>query len=107
MCAIFRQSTPTLGAVMPRRTTFDNEIDSLKRAQQAAPPQKPFLQLSMCVMILLFAACIPASPPTDLGATPGASAIITRDSYSNDLFSVAYPTGWRVITSPAGAPPSA
>ena len=32
--------------------------------------------------------------------------MITQDTYKNDIFSVVYPTGWRVITSPAGAPPS-
>ncbi|MEO8395334.1 MAG: hypothetical protein ABI700_20230 [Chloroflexota bacterium] len=57
-------------------------------------------------LILLFAACIPASPPANVGATPGAAAIVTQDRYQNDVFSVTYPTGWRVITSPAGAPPS-
>jgi hypothetical protein len=57
-------------------------------------------------LILLFASCIPAAPLPNLSATPGAAAIITRDGYRNDLFSVEYPAGWRVITSPAGAPPS-
>jgi hypothetical protein len=56
--------------------------------------------------ILLFAACIPATPPANISATPGEFAIITQDSYQNDVFRVLYPTGWRVITSPAGAPPS-
>jgi hypothetical protein len=52
------------------------------------------------------AACIPAQPPPNLDATPGAAAVITRDTYRSDLFSVRYPEGWRAITSPAGAPPS-
>ena len=62
----------------------------------------------LCALWLtfLFAACTPASPPANLDATPGAAAVVTRDTYRNDLFSVEYPAGWRVITSPADAPPS-
>jgi hypothetical protein len=60
---------------------------------------------SLWLIALCFSACIPASPPR-LSATVGAAAVITRDSYRNDLFSVEYPAGWRVITSPTGAPPS-
>jgi len=41
-----------------------------------------------------------------LNATAGAAVIVTRDRYTNDRFSVEYPSGWRVITSPTGAPPS-
>jgi len=66
---------------------------------------KEKLIFSLCV-ILLFAACIPASPPENINATPGESAVITGNSYQNDLFSLKYPEGWRVITSPAGAAPS-
>ena len=61
---------------------------------------------SLWFILLCFSACIPASPPANIAATPGAAAIITRDSYQNDRFSVEYPADWRVITSPAGAPPS-
>ena len=57
-------------------------------------------------LILLLAACIPAATPANIAATPGEAAVITRDTYQNDVFRVVYPTGWRVITSPAGAPPS-
>jgi hypothetical protein len=61
---------------------------------------------SLWLIVFAFSACVPAAPPPNLGATPGAAAVVTRDTYSNDLFSVEYPAGWRVITSPAGAPPS-
>ena len=61
---------------------------------------------SLWLILLLVSACIPASPPANVSATPGESAVITGDSYRNDIFSLEYPTGWRVITSPAGAPPS-
>ncbi|MBI1259553.1 MAG: hypothetical protein GC204_18960 [Chloroflexi bacterium] len=59
-----------------------------------------------CFVVLLFSACIPASPPANVSATPGEAAVITQDTYQNDVFRVEYPEGWRVITSPAGAPPS-
>lgn len=62
--------------------------------------------LVLGLALLLFTSCIPASQAPPLSATPGAAAVVTRDSYRNDLFSVEYPQGWRVITSPAGAPPS-
>jgi hypothetical protein len=58
------------------------------------------------LIVLLFSACAPAQTPPNLAATPGESVVVTRNRYQNDLFSVAYPTGWRVITSPAGSPPS-
>ena len=57
-------------------------------------------------LILLFAACIPASPPANFSATPGAAALSRETATRMTVFSVTYPTGWRVITSPAGAPPS-
>ena len=67
-----------------------------------------FFLWSLCPLWLIFlsSACIPASPPANVSATPGAAAIITEDTYQNDVFQVEYPKGWRVITSPAGAPPS-
>jgi hypothetical protein len=58
------------------------------------------------LIIIFFAACIPADTAPNRSATPGAGAMITRDTYQNELFSVSYPAGWRVITSPASAPPS-
>lgn len=57
-------------------------------------------------LMLLAAACIPAQPPPNLGATPGAAVVVTGDTYRSGAFSVRYPEGWRAITSPAGAPPS-
>ncbi len=62
--------------------------------------------LRRLLLILLLAACAPAAPPTVLSVTPGASVIVTRSTYRSDQFSLSYPQGWRVITSPAGAPPS-
>ena len=57
-------------------------------------------------MLLLFSASIPAEAPPNLSATMGAAVMVTRNRYQNDRFSLEYPTGWRVITSPAGAPPN-
>lgn len=58
------------------------------------------------LMILLFSACVPAATAPSPDVTSGAAVVVTGDTYRNDVFSVAYPSGWRVITSPAGAPPS-
>ncbi len=54
---------------------------------------------------LLIGACIPAEVSPILSATPGEAVIVTNNVYENDHFSLTYPTGWRVITSPADAPP--
>ena len=72
------------------------------------PPLSTLRSLcSLWLMVLVFSACAPAAEtPPNLAATPGEAVIVTRDTYANDRFSVSYPTGWRVITSPAGAPPS-
>ena len=67
-----------------------------------------FFLRSLCPLwfILVFSACIPATPPANVSATPGEAVTITQNTYANSVFSVVYPTKWRVITSPAGAPPS-
>ncbi len=57
-------------------------------------------------LILVSAACVPAVTPPILSATPGEAVMVTGDTYANDRFSLTYPTGWRVITSPTDAPPS-
>ena len=85
------------------------EIEILHRRGHRDHRGKPLFSLRplrSLWLILLFAACIPASPPTTSPrhTTQGRSS--RRDTYRNDRFSLAYPTGWRVITSPAGAPPS-
>lgn len=61
---------------------------------------------SLCPLwltVLVFTACIPAQTPPILDATPGAGAVITADTYRSASFSLRYPSGWRVITSQAGA----
>ena len=57
-------------------------------------------------LILLFAACVPAEVPPVLSATAGSAVMVTGRSLRERSFSLTYPTGWRVITSPADAPPS-
>lgn len=67
--------------------------------------------LSLCSLcplwfILFISACVPAAtPPPVLEATADAAVVVTDSSYQNDAFRLIYPRGWRVITSPAGAPP--
>ena len=67
-------------------------------------PLHPFR--SLWLMILLFSACLPAPTAPSLNTPAELGAVVTRDTYRNDLFSVTYPEGWRAITSPAGAPPT-
>lgn len=62
--------------------------------------------LWLSVVVLCFAACIPAQTPPILNATPAAGVSVTDGSYRSEAFSLRYPSGWRVITSQAGAPPS-
>lgn len=62
--------------------------------------------LWLSVVLLCFAACIPAQTPPILDATPAAGVSVTDGSYRSEAFSLRYPSGWRVITSQAGAPPS-
>jgi hypothetical protein len=57
-------------------------------------------------LLLVVSACIPAQTPPILDATPAAGVSVTDDSYRSEAFSLRYPSGWRVITSQAGAPPS-
>lgn len=61
---------------------------------------------SLWFIVFLFAACIPAQTPPILDATPAAGVSVTDDIYRSEAFSLRYPSGWRVITSQAGAPPS-
>ena len=78
----------------------------IRRIARHETKNKTLYALCALWLILLFSACIPASPPPNLSATPGAAVVVTRDHYQNDRSASTIPTGWRVITSPAGAPPS-
>lgn len=59
------------------------------------------------ILLLILAACSPPQTPEQLNFTPGAPITITDDLYVTGAFSVRYPPGWRVITTPAEAPPGA
>lgn len=61
---------------------------------------------SLWLILFFVSACIPTSPAPSQTLPADTGAVITRDSYRNDLFSLTYPEGWRAITSPVGAPPS-
>lgn len=62
---------------------------------------------SCAILLLILAACSPPQTPEQLNFTPGAPITITDDRYVTGAFSVRYPPGWRVITTPAEAPPGA
>jgi len=57
-------------------------------------------------MLLMLAACVPATVPPQLNATPGAAVVVTDGRYDAGAFSALRPDGWRVVTSAADAPPS-
>lgn len=63
------------------------------------------VSVSLCYIFVL-CSCIPAQTPPQLAFTPGAPAVITDELFTNSAFSVRYPTGWRVVTGAADAPPS-
>jgi len=56
--------------------------------------------------LLMLGACVPASPPPQLGYTPGAPVTVTEQQVRNSAFTVTRPAGWRLITSAAGEPPT-
>lgn len=58
------------------------------------------------VLVVALSACIPAKTPPVLSSTPGAPVVVTDRLYQTTVFSVRYPTGWRVVTSAADAPVS-
>lgn len=54
---------------------------------------------------MFLVSCIPAETPPQLHATPGASVVVAGSTVESRAFRVTYPPNWRVITSPADAPP--
>lgn len=62
--------------------------------------------LRYVLLLFVIAGCIPARTPPQLAFTPGAPAVITDETFTNSAFTVRYPTGWRVVTGAADAPPS-
>lgn len=58
------------------------------------------------IILCICAACIPAKTPPQLAFTPGAPVIVTDQIYQYETYQVAYPVGWRVITSAAETPGS-
>lgn len=65
-------------------------------------------QLSVISLLILCAVgCLPIATPPQLTFTPGASFVVTDETFDAGVFRVNYPQGWRVITGQASAPPSA
>jgi hypothetical protein len=60
--------------------------------------------LALCLVLL--AACVPAGTPPQLAYTPGPAVVVTDRAYESSAFTVHYPSGWRVVTGAADAPPS-
>jgi hypothetical protein len=62
-----------------------------------------FKSRAVCILLLL-SACIPARTPVQLEYTPGPAVQVMDSTYDAGTFEVAYPDGWRVVTSAAGDP---
>ncbi len=64
-----------------------------------------FLIGVICGSLVACGPIAPATPPSQLGATPGPVVVLTGDRYISKAFSAALPTGWQVVTSPTFADP--
>lgn len=56
---------------------------------------------------LLLAACgslAPAATPAQLAHTPGPPVMLTGSVYDAGVFSLRYPSGWRIVTGAASSP---
>lgn len=91
------------------RYTNDNKY---VRVQHVAPLRWIFLIFGFCLTAC--AQIAPAQVPDRLAnqdnpqlPTLAAPFTITTDTYQNSAFVVAYPQGWRVVSSASFAPPSA
>jgi hypothetical protein len=56
------------------------------------------------LVIIILSACGPAEVPPQFAMTPGMAVVIADERYQSDVFSVAIPEGWRVVTSEVQAP---
>jgi hypothetical protein len=90
--------------VYSSQLTVSKESAWVKPVRVGAWRAKPLLFTVNCLLITLFAACIPARTPGNLANTPGAPAVITDEEYRGELFNARPPGGWRVITGAAGFP---
>ncbi len=63
-------------------------------------------RLSLLIVVLACAACIPATPPPHLTDTAAPPVIIAGDVISTSAFTLTQPGGWRVITSAANEAPT-
>lgn len=69
------------------------------------------MNIRVCFLLclaLLAAGCgpiVPATTPPQLNHTSGPAFVVTDRMYANDIFSVRYPAGWRIVTGQAHLPP--
>lgn len=64
-------------------------------------------QLGWIGSALLLAACgslAPAATPAQLAHTPGPPVMVTGSVYNAGVFSLRYPSGWRIVTGAASSP---
>ena len=74
-------------------------VASPDRNLRVFAPLRPFL------FLLLLSSCVPSATPDVLNSTPGAPVTVTDEQVITTAFTLRYPSGWRVITSQAGASP--
>jgi len=56
------------------------------------------------LLLMVLSACVPANVPKHLSYTPGPPVLALDGMYDAGVFSVRYPAGWVVVSSPANQP---
>src|SRR5687768_6640877 len=72
---------------------------------QRSTARAVFFSLLVAHCSLLLFGCVPAAPPIQLQATPGAFVRVDEHIYDAGAFRVANPPGWRIVKSSIAAAP--
>jgi hypothetical protein len=60
--------------------------------------------ISLIFLLEMSAACVPAERPKFLENTPGPPVEVVGEVYDAEAFTLRYPAGWTVVSSPANQP---
>ena len=92
-------------------------MNTMHRRDRAGPVRRYFSQTTQAlslqiaffaILAVILSACgriAPATPPAQLDHTPGPPITIADGTYTSVAFTVDYPAGWTVISSPAFSEP--
>ena len=58
----------------------------------------------MSGVLAILASCVPATVPEHLAYTPGPPVLVLDGIYDAGVFTVRYPAGWVIVSSPANQP---